>query len=167
MVTYNGDSFDWPFVETRAAFHKISMCAEIGFFKDSQEEYKNVNCIHMDAFRYGFFSYVIESDSHWLFIRWVQRDSYLPMGSQNLKATTKAKLGYDPVEVDPELMLEMARHQPKTLANYSVSDAVATYYLYMKVFKFQIQTFYLFNFSTFIHLSSRCAQLFHWRRMMC
>lgn len=54
------------------------------------------------------------------------------MGSQSLKATTKAKLHYDPVELDPELMVDMARCNPKTLANYSVSDAVATYYLYMK-----------------------------------
>lgn len=54
------------------------------------------------------------------------------MGSQNLKATTKAKLRYDPVELDPELMMEMARHKPQTLASYSVSDAVSTYYLYMK-----------------------------------
>jgi DNA polymerase epsilon subunit 1 len=54
------------------------------------------------------------------------------MGSQNLKATTKAKLRYDPVELDPESMLDMAKHQPQVLATYSVSDAVATYYLYMK-----------------------------------
>lgn len=36
--------------------------------------------------------------------RWVKRDSYLPQGSQNLKAVTKAKLGYNPDELDPELM---------------------------------------------------------------
>ena len=33
---------------------------------------------------------------------WVKRDSYLPQGSQGLKAVTKAKLGYDPLEIDPE-----------------------------------------------------------------
>lgn len=64
--------------------------------------------------------------------RWVKRDSYLPVGSQNLKATTKAKLRYDPIELDPEEMCRMASEQPQELANYSVSDAVATYYLYMK-----------------------------------
>ncbi|KAK2573782.1 DNA polymerase epsilon catalytic subunit A [Acropora cervicornis] len=84
FVTYNGDSFDWPFVEARAAHHGV------GFVADAQGEYKSRPAIHMDAFR------------------WVKRDSYLPVGSQNLKATTKE------------------------LANYSVSDAVATYYLYMK-----------------------------------
>ncbi|KAK3107356.1 hypothetical protein FSP39_012618, partial [Pinctada imbricata] len=64
--------------------------------------------------------------------RWVKRDSYLPVGSQNLKAVAKAKLRYNPVELDPEEMCRMASEEPQTLANYSVSDAVATYYLYMK-----------------------------------
>lgn len=39
---------------------------------------------------------------------------------------------YDPVELDPEEMCKMAVEQPQVLSNYSVSDAVATYYLYMK-----------------------------------
>jgi DNA polymerase epsilon subunit 1 len=63
---------------------------------------------------------------------WVQRDSYLPQGAQGLKAVTKYKLGYDPVEVDPEDMLPMAQEHPVHMATYSVSDAVATYYLYEK-----------------------------------
>uniref|UniRef100_A0A0N5CFF4 DNA polymerase epsilon catalytic subunit n=1 Tax=Strongyloides papillosus TaxID=174720 RepID=A0A0N5CFF4_STREA len=114
IVTYNGDFFDWPFVDARAKHYQLNMREIIGFSKDSQGEYKSDNCLHMDAFR------------------WVQRDSYLPMGSQNLKACTKAKLGYEPVELDPELMVTMAIEKPQILANYSVSDAVATYYLYMK-----------------------------------
>jgi DNA polymerase epsilon subunit 1 len=61
---------------------------------------------------------------------WVQRDSYLPQGNQGLKAVTKYKLGYDPVEVDPEDMLRFAKEKPDYMASYSVSDAVATYYLY-------------------------------------
>ena len=48
-----------------------------------------------------------------------------------IKAVTKAKLGYNPVEVSPEDMLPFAREQPQTMAAYSVSDAVSTYYLYM------------------------------------
>lgn len=36
------------------------------------------------------------------------------------------------MELDPEEMCRMATEQPQELANYSVSDAVATYYLYMK-----------------------------------
>ncbi|XP_019718434.1 DNA polymerase epsilon catalytic subunit A [Hippocampus comes] len=114
IVTYNGDFFDWPFVETRASVHGLSMHREIGFQKDSQGEYKSSQAIHMDSFR------------------WVKRDSYLPVGSHNLKAAAKAKLGYDPVELDPEEMCRMATEEPQTLATYSVSDAVATYYLYMK-----------------------------------
>lgn len=114
MVTYNGDFFDWPFVDDRAKKYGLDMKKEIGFCKDNQDEYKHINCIHMDAYR------------------WVKRDSYLPVGSQNLKATTRAKLRYDPIELDPELMVKMAREQPQVLASYSVSDAVATYYLYMK-----------------------------------
>lgn len=54
------------------------------------------------------------------------------MGSQGLKAVTKAKLRYDPVEIHYEEICRMAQEQPQELANYSVSDAVATYYLYMK-----------------------------------
>lgn len=43
---------------------------------------------------------------------------------------TKYKLGYDPVEVDPEDMVRFAQEKPVHMATYSVSDAVATYYLY-------------------------------------
>lgn len=61
---------------------------------------------------------------------WVERDAYLPQGSHGLKAVTRAKLGYEPVEVDPELMVPLAKHNSQVLAEYSVSDAVATYFLY-------------------------------------
>ncbi|KAJ3352743.1 DNA polymerase epsilon catalytic subunit [Entophlyctis luteolus] len=114
FVTYNGDFFDWPFIEARATVHGFSLEKEIGFWKDSQDEYKAAHAIHMDAFC------------------WVKRDSYLPQGSQGLKAVTTYKLGYNPTELDPEDMTRFAREQPQTLAQYSVSDAVATYYLYMK-----------------------------------
>ncbi len=49
-----------------------------------------------------------------------------------MKASARAKLRYDPVELNPEDMCRMACEDPQGLANYSVSDAVATYYLYMK-----------------------------------
>ncbi|KAG0251624.1 DNA polymerase epsilon catalytic subunit [Actinomortierella ambigua] len=113
-VTYNGDFFDWPFIEARAKLHGIDMFKEIGVKKDDEDEYKCNTAVHMDA------------------MRWVKRDSYLPMGSQGLKAVTKAKLGYNPMELDPEDMTPYAAERPQTLAQYSVSDAVATYYLYMK-----------------------------------
>lgn len=114
FVTYNGDFFDWPFVEARAAIHGMDMAKEIGFVKNREGVYSSRPASHMDAFC------------------WVKRDSYLPVGSQNLKAAAKAKLRYDPVELDPEDMCRMASEQPQELSNYSVSDAVATYYLYMK-----------------------------------
>ncbi|KAL3922010.1 MAG: hypothetical protein SGILL_002437 [Bacillariaceae sp.] len=118
VVTYNGDSFDWPFLLTRAQTYGIDLWAEIGISSldgaMDQGEIRGRCCVHMDAFC------------------WVQRDSYLPQGSQGLKAVTKYKLGYDPVEVDPEDMLPMAQERPVHMATYSVSDAVATYYLYEK-----------------------------------
>lgn len=86
ISTYNGDFFDWPFVEQRAALHGINMYDEIGFKKDDEGEYKSRYCAHMDC------------------LKWVKRDSYLPQGSQGLKAVTTAKLGYDPLELDPEVM---------------------------------------------------------------
>ena len=114
IATYNGDFFDWPFVEARASINGIDMYHEIGWKKDSEDQYKCNYSVHMDCFH------------------WVNRDSYLPQGSRGLKAVTVAKLGYDPDELDPELMTPYAQERPQTLAEYSVSDAVATYYLYMK-----------------------------------
>ena len=53
------------------------------------------------------------------------------MDALGLKAVTKAKLKYEPLELDPEDMMPFAHEKPQVLASYSVSDAVATYYLYM------------------------------------
>jgi len=64
MVTYNGDFFDWPFVEARASVLGIDMYQEIGFRKNSEDIYRSDYCAHMDAFS------------------WVSRDSYLPQGSR-------------------------------------------------------------------------------------
>ncbi|KAJ3917629.1 hypothetical protein F5877DRAFT_44306 [Lentinula edodes] len=114
IATFNGDFFDFPFLDARAKVNGIDLYLETGFVKDSDDEYKSRTCVHMDCFR------------------WVKRDSYLPQGSQGLKAVTASKLGYNPIELDPELMTPYALEQPQTLAQYSVSDAVATYYLYMK-----------------------------------
>jgi DNA polymerase epsilon subunit 1 len=86
MATFNGDFFDFPFLDARAKVHGIDMFLETGFSKDREDEYKSRTCVHMDCFR------------------WVKRDSYLPQGSQGLKAVTTAKLGYNPIELDPELM---------------------------------------------------------------
>ncbi|TVY30834.1 DNA polymerase epsilon catalytic subunit A [Lachnellula hyalina] len=114
IATYNGDFFDWPFVDARASVNGIDMYQEIGWRKGADDQYCCDYSAHMDCFH------------------WVNRDSYLPQGSRGLKAVTTAKLGYDPDELDPELMLKYASERPQVLAEYSVSDAVATYYLYMK-----------------------------------
>lgn len=113
-VTYNGDYFDWPFIEKRSEFHGIQLKDEIGYSVDSEGVYKSSYGLHMDCFM------------------WVKRDSYLPQGSQGLKAVTKHQLGYDPIEVNPEEMVNMAMNDPVQLAGYSVSDSFATYFLYKK-----------------------------------
>ena len=113
ITTYNGDMFDFPYVDTRCKLYNISLTDLFGFeFKN--DEVRSHIIIHLDAYK------------------WVKRDSYLPAGSHGLKAVTKAKLGYHPDELDPELMTPYATSNPQILAQYSVSDAVATYVLYMK-----------------------------------
>eukprot|EP00916_Digyalum_oweni_P010390 GHVL01017390.1.p1 GENE.GHVL01017390.1~~GHVL01017390.1.p1 ORF type:complete len:2204 (+),score=478.22 GHVL01017390.1:451-6612(+) len=120
FVSFNGDFFDFPYVYKRAEFHGINMYLEIGIGPSRSDVigdapiYTGRIATHIDCFN------------------WVQRDSFLPQGSQGLKAVTKAKLNYNPVELDPELMVEFAQKRPQELAAYSVSDAVATYYLYKK-----------------------------------
>ena len=101
----------------RVGQHKIKIEEEIGIFASTglNLEYSGRYPIHMDC------------------LHWVNRDAYLPQGSRGLKNVTKAKLGYDPVELDYELQVEYARSRPQELAEYSVSDSVATYFLYMKM----------------------------------
>ncbi|KAG2382234.1 hypothetical protein C9374_005436 [Naegleria lovaniensis] len=121
-VTYNGDYFDWPFIEERAKVYSLNLREHVGYYRlsgdskrlGSDTEYGSSFGVHIDC------------------LYWVIRDSYLPHGSHGLKAVTRAKLKYDPIEVDPEEMLPLASSEPQKLASYSVSDAVSTYYLYMK-----------------------------------
>lgn len=88
------------------------MASEIGVCRNLSGEYASNLASHLDC------------------IAWVKRDSYLPQGSHGLKAVCRAKLGYDPLEIDPEDMTRFALEKPQLMASYSVSDAVATYYLY-------------------------------------
>eukprot|EP00835_Amoeboradix_gromovi_P002472 NODE_141_length_17903_cov_0.288643.p1 type:complete len:1889 gc:universal NODE_141_length_17903_cov_0.288643:9604-3938(-) len=113
FTTYNGDMFDFPYVQTRCALYNLNLYELFGF-QSVNDEFRSELLIHLDAYK------------------WVKRDSYLPAGSHGLKAVTKAKLGYHPDELDPELMTPYASSNPQILAQYSVSDAVATYMLYMK-----------------------------------
>lgn len=113
LTTYNGDMFDWPFIDARSTANNLSVEEEISV-RNEDGEYFGRFLTHLDCYY------------------WVDRDSYLPQGSHGLKAVCKAKLGYNPIEIDPELMVPLARNDPQTLAEYSVSDAVATYHLYKK-----------------------------------
>jgi len=81
-VFCSGDFFDWPFIEQRAMTYGLRMSKEIGVYS-FQGIYSGRFAVHLDCFQ------------------WVARDSYLPQGSQNLKAVTRYKLGYNPVELDP------------------------------------------------------------------
>jgi DNA polymerase epsilon subunit 1 len=115
FVTYNGDFFDLPFIQERMKVYGLNMESELGIGTSSSgvdTEFSGRFSLHMDCFY------------------WVKRDAFLPQGSHGLKAVTKAKLGYDPIEVDPEKMMAYARDQPQQLCAYSVSDSLATYYLY-------------------------------------
>jgi DNA polymerase family B, exonuclease domain len=67
-VTYNGDFFDWPFLEARAAHHGLDMHAATGFRVTRSGETLSKSAVHMDC------------------LCWVNRDSYLPQGSRGLKA---------------------------------------------------------------------------------
>jgi DNA polymerase epsilon subunit 1 len=118
FCTFNGDYFDWPFIETRAKFYGMNLEDEIGILAKRNR---------LDVAYYGRFACHLDC------MYWVKRDAYLPQGSHGLKKVTVAKLGYDPVELDPEKMMDYARNRPNDLAAYSVSDALATYYLYYKM----------------------------------
>jgi DNA polymerase epsilon subunit 1 len=75
-VTYNGDYFDWPFMDTRAAKYGLDMAAELGVRVDRQSgEALSRSAVHMDC------------------LHWVNRDSYLPQGSRGLKASARAAAG--------------------------------------------------------------------------
>jgi DNA polymerase epsilon subunit 1 len=116
VATFNGDMFDIPFVLKRAEVLGVSVEQEVGLVAGRSENTfigKFMIC-HLDCYY------------------WVKRDAFLPQGSHGLKAVTKSKLGYVPIECDPEEILTMAKTNPQKLAEYSVSDAVATYFLYTK-----------------------------------
>ena len=118
FVTFNGDYFDIPFIAERLKVYGMTLESALGLqnvtnsSKPGEGEYMGRFSVHIDC------------------LYWVKRDAFLPQGSHGLKAVTKAKLGYDPIEVDPEKMLESAQKAPKQFCAYSVSDALATYYLY-------------------------------------
>lgn len=95
ISSFNGDRFDWPFIEERCIRNGFYLEQELGIRRSEEmQEYYARFLIHMDCFA------------------WVERDAYLPQGSHGLKAVTRAKLGYEPVELDPEEMMKMALENP-------------------------------------------------------
>ena len=118
FVTFNGDYFDIPFIAERLKVYNMNIESALGIqnittsSKPGEGEYMGRFSIHIDC------------------LYWVKRDAFLPQGSHGLKAVTKVKLGYNPIEVDAEKMLQSAKETPKQFCAYSVSDALATYYLY-------------------------------------
>lgn len=65
-VSFNGDTFDWPFIETRAKIHSISLQQELGMVRGRDDDCTCHYASHLDCYK------------------WVVRDSYLPAGSQGL-----------------------------------------------------------------------------------
>lgn len=107
----------------------------IGFSKNLAGEYLSLYAAHLDCFC------------------WVKRDSYLPQGSQGLKAVTVAKLGYNPIEIDPEDMtrfVQLSFQFMKDLLLKTLNTSRNT------LFQMQSQhTIYIYH--TSIHSSSRYA----------
>lgn len=88
FVTFNGDSFDWPFVERRAQVLNMPLKDSISLSSTKEvlgEQEKSVYTTHYAP--------------HLDVFKWVARDSYLPQGSQGLKEVTRLKLHYQPKEV--------------------------------------------------------------------
>ena len=115
FVSFNGDIFDIPFIGERLKIYGMSLEKSLGLqyvSTTNKAQYAGRFATHIDC------------------LHWVERDSYLPQGSHGLKAVTREKLGYEPIEVDPEKMVQSARETPKQFCAYSVSDALATYHLY-------------------------------------
>ena len=60
FTTFNGDKFDWPFIQARSDHHKLKMEEEIGIFNNESGEFTGRFASHMDC------------------LYWVKRDAFLP-----------------------------------------------------------------------------------------
>jgi DNA polymerase epsilon subunit 1 len=60
LTSFNGDKFDWPYIENRCNKYSINMEQAIGFRNQENTEYYGRLLMHLDCFY------------------WVERDSYLP-----------------------------------------------------------------------------------------
>lgn len=113
IVTYNGDGFDWDYINNRARINGIKMEKLTGFTNDNDKNHYICRCVF---------------NADCLF--WAQRHYDKDKGGRGLKDVTRKVLGYEPEEVDPEEMVQLAFKDPITMAMYASSDAVATHFLY-------------------------------------
>jgi DNA polymerase epsilon subunit 1 len=60
FTTFNGDFFDWPFIQARSLVYNIKMEDEIGISNTANSEFSGRFSSHMDC------------------LYWVKRDAYLP-----------------------------------------------------------------------------------------
>ena len=153
LVSYNGDFFDWPFIEARCIANGIDFHSVLGIYRHGPSAISGpvseLSNDGDDSAKRGPLPYYSSTwATHMDVFKWVKRDSYLPAGSQGLKSVTSIKLGYIPLELDPEEMLVLAHKDPQKLAAYSVSDALCTYHLYIKY----VHPF-IFSLSSIIPLS--------------
>ncbi|XP_075591225.1 DNA polymerase epsilon catalytic subunit 1 [Dermatophagoides farinae] len=125
IISYNGDVFDFPYLDQRCSVNGLSLCAQWGFTE--HKPYSEKPLVEKSLIHY-LSPFVIHIDC----LKWVKRDSYLPQGSRGLKAVSRIKLNYECCEVAPELMVEYCRTKPQTMAEYNASDAVVTFALYEK-----------------------------------
>ncbi|CAN7982572.1 unnamed protein product [Ixodes hexagonus] len=106
IATYNGDNFDW---QARAAVHGLDMSKEVGYSRSREGYYLSRPSAHMDCFH------------------WVRRDSYLPVGSQNLKAVAKRALMSRPDYVRRKVT-QLFRAPGPYLDSMSLVDAPASHF---------------------------------------
>lgn len=48
--TFNGDNFDWPFIEERCKYYSMNLEEEIGINRTSLNEFLGRFAVHMDCF---------------------------------------------------------------------------------------------------------------------
>ncbi|CAG9957228.1 unnamed protein product [Clonostachys rosea f. rosea IK726] len=96
IATYNGDFFDWPFVEARASVNGIDLYQEIGWKKTVR------------------ISSSATTRSHGLF-HWVNRRFLSSPRFSRFESCHCGQLGYHPDELDPELMTPYAAGETSDL----------------------------------------------------
>ena len=120
------------------------MKALIGVYKDQNDEFRFFPYYNYHNNDYNYFSLLHFTDnknscrfaSHLDAFAWVKRDSYLPQGSQGLKAVAKAKLGFDPLEIDPVCPY---------LFIYLIYFCMRYYYYYFLIFRYHMLVSFLFS----------------------